>query len=81
MFDPGGLQSRLRACPFVDRGVRCFVGRFMLGLGEAAAVFGIPQRLGHQLAGKWYGRNIYAVRIAVSLALRGSAGFEYAVPG
>ena len=40
MFDPGGSHGRLRACPFWDRGARCFVGRFMLGLGEAAALFG-----------------------------------------
>ena len=39
MLDPGGSQGRLRACPFWDRGVRCFVGWFMLGLDEAAAFF------------------------------------------
>ena len=27
----------------------------MLGLGEAAAFFGVPSRLGYQLAGEWYG--------------------------
>ena len=41
MFDPGGFQGRLRACPFLGSwNARCFVGRLMLGLDEAAAVFG-----------------------------------------
>ena len=39
-FDPGGFQGRLRTCPFWGSWRRCFLGRFMLGLGEAAACFG-----------------------------------------
>ena len=27
MFDPGGFQGRLRACPFLERSVRCLVER------------------------------------------------------
>ena len=54
---------------FWDRGARYLVGRFVLGLGDASAFFVVPQRLEHQLPVEWYGRNIYAVRIAVSLAL------------
>ena len=40
MFDPGGFQGRLRACPFLGpwRALLCW--RFMLGLDEAAAIFG-----------------------------------------
>ena len=40
MFDPGCSQGRLRVYPLWDRGVRDFVGWFLLGLDEAAAFFG-----------------------------------------
>ena len=41
-FDPGGSQGRFRACPFWDRGARCFVVRLCMleRLDEAAALFG-----------------------------------------
>ena len=40
-FDPDGSQGRLRACPFWERGARCFVvGLCVLGqLDETAALF------------------------------------------
>ena len=39
-FDLGGSQGRLHACPFWDRGARCFVWRSILGLDETAVFFG-----------------------------------------
>ena len=39
MFDPGGFQGRLRACPFLGSWRALLCGRFMLGLTEAAAFF------------------------------------------
>ena len=39
MFDPGGSRSSSTPARFWDRGAHCFVGRFMLGLDEAATFF------------------------------------------
>ena len=70
MFDPGGFQGRLRSCPFLRpwRALLCW--RFMLGLDEAAAIFG-GSMTGASTCRRVVPVNIYAVRIAVSsLALR-----------
>ena len=41
MFDPGGFQGRLRACPFLGTWRVCFVVKLFVleQLGEAAALF------------------------------------------
>ena len=41
MFDPGGSQGRLRACPFLGSWRVCFVVRLFVleQLGEAVALF------------------------------------------
>ena len=50
---------------FGERGARCFVGRFTLGLDEAAAVFGRKGALGTNLQ-KRDTRIVYDVSVAVS---------------
>ena len=54
---------------FGDRGARCFVGRFMLRLDEAAACFWGIDDSGLKSLQERYGRNVYAARLEVDRSL------------
>ena len=68
MFDPGGFRGRLRACPFWERGARCFVVRLCVleRLVTICSAFWRIDGSGLKNLQEWYGRNICAVRIAVN---------------
>ena len=68
MFDSGSSQGRLRACPFWERGARCFVVRLRV-LKRLVAICSVFWRIddsGFKNLQEWYRRNIYAVRIVIN---------------
>ena len=67
MFDPGGSEGRLRACPFLGtwRALLSGKGFFWNGWWRSAAFFRRVDDSGFKNLHGWYRRTIYAVRIAV----------------
>ena len=72
MFDPGGSRSSPAPACFWDRGARCFVRKFMLGLDEATAFFGgsmTGASTCRRVVSVSYLRRAYSGQIAGSLHL------------
>ena len=68
MFDPGGSQDHLRACPFLGMWRALLCGKVMR-VGAASddlKHFWRTDVSEFKNLQAWYGRNIYAVRIAVN---------------
>ena len=67
MFDPGGSKGRLRACSFLGmwRALLCGEAMRVGATGDDLQRFWRIKDSGFKNLQKWYGRNIYAVRIVV----------------
>ena len=68
MFDPGGYQGRLRACPFLGTWRALLCGDLMRvgAAGDDLQRFWRIGDSGFKNLQEWYGQNMYAVRIAVN---------------
>ena len=71
MFDPGGSQGRLRACPFWGTWRALLCGEVIIRVGVAGDDLQRFRTIGDSRfknLQEWYGRNIYAVYIKRSIA-------------
>ena len=66
MFDPGGPQGHLRACPYFGSWRALLCGEVYVRAGRGYSVFWRIDDSGLKNLQEWYGRNIYAIRIAVN---------------
>ena len=69
MFDPGGSQGRLRTCPFLGSWRALLCGEVHVRAGLSCSIFWGIDDSGPKNLQEGYGRNIYAVRIAVNHGL------------
>ena len=79
MFDTGGSQGRLHACPLLGTWRALFCGKFFLGGARLVTICSVCWRIdksGFKTFQEWYRRIAYAVRVAVNRFFLRSGWFE-----